>query len=361
MAPVVCRERFEYNEFGCECQILPDPPKKNKMNFEMGSRNMSDKIDFRSAFHALTGNDPFHWQTALFERFVQGDLPSTCDLPTGLGKTAVIPIWLIALVAAPERSARRLELRFVNRRTVVDQSTAEAEKLQLRLRNSDREDIAHEDGIVLKTLAGDLRKLCAFRDDEVGPLAISTLRGQFADNGEWVRQSGASSVDRWNGRYDRQSPLVQWLQHWLQGQAPARRIPRTGRAAGPRRSTLGAGVPKALGKGRVGTTAGRRCRKLPWPKLRIMALTATARNGKNAPGGDSGTFELTPEERQPPMVLPDPPTLPIHRVWRRLSAKKSLSFHAAKAEKGAVARRIAGLAAEHADQRRNASCFRSDA
>jgi CRISPR-associated endonuclease/helicase Cas3 len=45
---------------------------------------------------AALGNDPFPWQVALLERFLKGELPDALDVPTGLGKTAVMAIWLIA-------------------------------------------------------------------------------------------------------------------------------------------------------------------------------------------------------------------------------------------------------------------------
>ena len=54
---------------------------------------------FSRAFHALTGNEHFFWQRRLYQRMLNGDLPVTCDLPTGLGKTSVIPIWLIAFAS----------------------------------------------------------------------------------------------------------------------------------------------------------------------------------------------------------------------------------------------------------------------
>jgi CRISPR-associated endonuclease/helicase Cas3 len=53
--------------------------------------------DFEKAFAALTGNYPFPWQWALYERFIAGNLPDSCNLPTGLGKTSVITVWLLAL------------------------------------------------------------------------------------------------------------------------------------------------------------------------------------------------------------------------------------------------------------------------
>jgi len=127
------------------------------------------EIDFTAAFQAITGNAPFPWQEALFARLTAGDPPPACNLPTGLGKTSVIPIWLIALATNPDNVPRRL-VYVVNRRTVVDQATDEAEKVRKRLPD--------EPG-----LRDRLRALCASPDGV--PLAISTLRGQFADNREW--------------------------------------------------------------------------------------------------------------------------------------------------------------------------------
>ena len=79
-------------------------------------------IDFDRAFRGLTGHAPFPWQRALYERFVAGKIPKSCDLPTGLGKTSVVAVWTIALAQFPDRIPRRL-VYVVNRRTVVDQTT----------------------------------------------------------------------------------------------------------------------------------------------------------------------------------------------------------------------------------------------
>lgn len=124
-----------------------------------------ETIDFPTAFRALTGNDPFPWQRALYERFVRDDIPASCNLPTGMGKTSVIAVWLIARVNAPDKMPRRL-VYVVNRRTVVDQTTDEVEKYR--------------------------RNLAAAGITE--PLAISTLRGQFADNREWSADPSRPAV-----------------------------------------------------------------------------------------------------------------------------------------------------------------------
>ncbi len=137
---------------------------------------MSDKIHFKGAFRLLTGNHAFPWQEEMYKRMVKGDIPSSCNLPTGLGKTAVIPIWLIALANEPKKMPRRL-VYVVNRRTVVDQATDEARGIRDQLKNT-----PHRPEI-LGRLADRLASLAAVPNGE--PLAISTLRGQFADNGEW--------------------------------------------------------------------------------------------------------------------------------------------------------------------------------
>lgn len=116
-------------------------------------------LDFYRIFEALTGHCPLRWQQRLYDSFVRGIVPPTCAIPTGLGKTSVIPIWLIALATKPNCLPRRL-VYVVNRRTVVDQATREAEKLRTRL----------------------LKNPTLLRFE---PPAISTLRGQFADNREW--------------------------------------------------------------------------------------------------------------------------------------------------------------------------------
>lgn len=50
-------------------------------------------------FAELSGirSGAYHWQEELFIKFVQGDWPSDLCLPTGLGKTSVMYVWLLAL------------------------------------------------------------------------------------------------------------------------------------------------------------------------------------------------------------------------------------------------------------------------
>jgi len=134
---------------------------------------------FDDDFTMLTGNPPFPWQRALYERFVARDFPAACDLPTGLGKTSVIVLWLLALARNPTLPRRLVYV--VNRRTVVDQSTAEAERL--------RKQLLEPQARHLNEALGALAAVTAEH-----PLAISTLRGEFADNGAWRRDPSRPAI-----------------------------------------------------------------------------------------------------------------------------------------------------------------------
>jgi len=136
-------------------------------------------VAFDDDFALLTGNPPFPWQRALYERLLVNDFPSACDLPTGLGKTSVIALWLLALSKNPSLPRRLVYV--VNRRTVVDQSTAEAERLSRQLL---------EPGA--QHLRAALDALAAVPAPT--PIAISTLRGEFADNGAWRRDPARPSI-----------------------------------------------------------------------------------------------------------------------------------------------------------------------
>ena len=146
-------------------------------------------MKFEEAFQHLTGNSPFPWQESLYlEWFCSGKVPATCDLPTGLGKTSVVAVWLLALAEHPDRIPRRL-VYVVNRRTVVDQTTIEVEKYRSQLQTEP----------ALIDTRNRLSGLCALprreKDDEpVSPLALSTLRGQFADNREWSADPARPAV-----------------------------------------------------------------------------------------------------------------------------------------------------------------------
>ena len=133
-------------------------------------------LDFENAFQALTGHWPFPWQRRLFEEHLScGRLSPALDIPTGLGKTAVMAVWLLAR-AAGAALPRRL-VYVVDRRAVVDQATDFAE----RLRNAFEEDERLET----------VRRALDLSDR---PLPISTLRGRHADNREWMADPAAPAI-----------------------------------------------------------------------------------------------------------------------------------------------------------------------
>jgi CRISPR-associated endonuclease/helicase Cas3 len=110
--------------------------------------------DFQHQFELLTGFQPLPWQTRLFlDYFDKGDLPSVVDAPTGVGKTAVMALWLIAKRANCKVPCRLVYV--VDRRAVVDQATEFVEHMRARLPEGER-------------------------------FPISTLRGQYMDNRTWL-------------------------------------------------------------------------------------------------------------------------------------------------------------------------------
>lgn len=142
--------------------------------------------EFDRDFQALTGHKRLPWQRALFAEFLKGNFPKGCDIPTGLGKTSIIAVWLLALARHARAGSilgfpRRLAY-VVNRRTVVDQATAEVETLRKALTTESD----------LQPVADALRSLTAWPSSHA--LAISTLRGQFGDNAEWRNDPARPAV-----------------------------------------------------------------------------------------------------------------------------------------------------------------------
>ena len=114
---------------------------------------------------------PFRWQVRLLRRMLDADLPRVVDIPTGLGKTSVMALWLIAL-GEGARLPRRL-VYVVDRRAVVDQATRFAE----RLRRNMPDELAEKLGL-----------------DARAGLPISTLRGGFADNRDWLEDPSKPAI-----------------------------------------------------------------------------------------------------------------------------------------------------------------------
>lgn len=272
-------------------------------------------MTFYEKFEKLTGKHPFPWQEALYARFLDDDIPNVCDIPTGLGKTSVMAIWLIAL-AQGTRMPRRL-VYVVNRRTVVDQTTNEAVRLRQK---------AHTIGIY--------------------DLAISTLRGQFADNQEWSSDPSRPAVIC--GTVDMIGSRLLFNGYRIGFKSRPLHAGFLGQDAllihdeahlEPAFQKLIESIEDHQKHERQQLQDDN---DLPWPGLKVMALSATGRNGNEnqKPAG------LTEQEKHPPVMVPDPPLEPIHHVWRRLRAKKKLSPHGIDDEKK-LADRMADYVLEH--------------
>ena len=87
---------------------------------------------FRDFFKEVHGHRPFPWQEALLERALERGWPALVDVPTGLGKTAVLDVAVFLNALGSEHGRRRVFL-VVDRRLIVDQAHDEAEKIRQAL------------------------------------------------------------------------------------------------------------------------------------------------------------------------------------------------------------------------------------
>ncbi|HET9049872.1 MAG TPA: type I-U CRISPR-associated helicase/endonuclease Cas3 [Chiayiivirga sp.] len=119
------------------------------------------------------GVTPFPWQERLLTSLIKGTLPSAIDLPTGLGKTSVIAIWLLARAAGAKIPLRLVYV--VDRRAVVDQASTVAEHLA---------DLVKQTSDLVTALGVDAER----------GLAVSTLRGQHIDNRRWLDDPSVPAI-----------------------------------------------------------------------------------------------------------------------------------------------------------------------
>jgi CRISPR-associated endonuclease/helicase Cas3 len=257
-------------------------------------------VNFKNAFAALTGNEPFPWQEALFERFISGrsdNIPRSCNLPTGLGKTSVIAIWLLARRINPSLPRRLVYV--VNRRTVVDQTTAEVERYK----------------------------------SKCSGLAVSTLRGQFVDNREWSTDPSREAVIC--GTVDMIGSRLLFSGYGIGFKS------RPLHAGFLGQDTLivhdEAHLEPAFQELLIAIQREQHAGRFPdrYP-LRVMELTAT-------PRGEGEVFGLTEEEKHADFGRSDVPE-PLRVVWRRTHANKTVRLHEEAKE---LADELAGFALAH--------------
>lgn len=139
---------------------------------------------FSEFFHAVHGVLPFPWQQRLMQRVMDAgkDWPQAITLPTASGKTSCIDIALFALAAqadlpADKRTAPRRIAFVVDRRIIVDEASARAEKIAAALKpGAKKSAIVEAVARRLRVLAGD------FAED---PLRVVTLRGGVFRDQTW--------------------------------------------------------------------------------------------------------------------------------------------------------------------------------
>src|SRR5436190_11571634 len=90
--------------------------------------------DFGRFFEEVHGYRPFPWQEALVTRVLGRGWPALIDVPTGLGKTAVLDVALFVNALRSEHGRRRVFL-VVDRRLIVEQAHDQAQQTQKALEN----------------------------------------------------------------------------------------------------------------------------------------------------------------------------------------------------------------------------------
>ena len=263
---------------------------------------MSPPKTFDEWFVQLTGQQPFPWQEVLYRLFAAGKVPSSCDLPTGIGKTSVITVWLIARILHPDQIPTRL-VYVVNRRTVVDQTTVEVERLRASLGK------------------------CAFAPAESRDLAVSTLRGQYADNRDWSTDPSRLAVIC--GTVDMIGSRLLFSGYGIGFKARPLHAGFIGQDAllVHDESHLEPAFQNVI----EGVVAEQQ-RRGDWRPLRVMALSATARNAAPV----SAVLSLSDEDLRHPVV------------GQRLRAHKAIHLDAIDDEKKLLADAIVRKAMAHA-------------
>ena len=298
---------------------------------------------FDRAFEALMGSAPFGWQRRLFtDHFLHGDIPAALDIPTGLGKSSVIVVWLIALAHQAGSGRVCLPRRLVyvvNRRAVVDQATAVAEGLRRRLRAAlGKAAVGADDDAVIARwqpadaaaasgIAETLLGLCLDCEDDASPLAISTLRGEFADNREWQADPARPTIIV--GTVDMIGSRL-----LFSGYGVSRRM-RPFHAGLLGQDTLlihdEAHLSEPFGK-LVHSIAEVQQTQKALRRLRVMELTATQRDGTSA------AFALTSSEKSEAEAV------------KRLQAIKRLRFEGSAEDKGGTIAKVVELALRYKDE-----------
>lgn len=148
--------------------------------------------DFAAFFEEVHGHRPYAWQDELCRQVCERGWPAALDVPTGMGKTAVLDIAVFALALqarqpAAQRSASTRTFLVVDRRVIVDQAHERAQALRRALQEALRRD----DGSAVAAVAASLDALS-------GPgspvLDVARLRGGITWSSRWLRSARQPAV-----------------------------------------------------------------------------------------------------------------------------------------------------------------------
>lgn len=259
------------------------------MKSQHNSRDERGAEWLRCALGLDLGQTPFPWQVDLLQRFLQGKAVTALDIPTGLGKTAVMAVWLVAR-ALGSSLPRRL-VYVVDRRAVVDQATEVAESL--------RAWVAKERSVADALGLGD------------HPLPISTLRGQHVDNRAWLEDPSSPAIVV--GTVDMVGSRLLFSGY---GVSPRMRPYHAGLLGADTLVVLDEAhlVPafedllRQVERGAESFGPKDRSLSMLLPSFKLLSLSATGRQA------DSTSLTLTDADRRDPIVS------------KRLTAKKTLSI-----------------------------------
>ena len=147
------------------------------------SLNAGDFAHFLAGVH---GHSPFPWQQGLVDDLAASNAwPDVLNLPTSAGKTAALDaaVFHLALRAdEPQRAALRICL-VVDRRLVVDDAHARAEKLATALSHPGRVRNTEHRRVVTEVA----ERLASFAENPSRPLVVQRLRGGAPLETEWAR------------------------------------------------------------------------------------------------------------------------------------------------------------------------------
>ncbi|MEU4347004.1 type I-U CRISPR-associated helicase/endonuclease Cas3 [Streptomyces sp. NPDC023838] len=154
--------------------------------------------DFPGFVEAVHGHRPFPWQSDYLNKVEETGNWLDLDVPTGLGKTSLIDIWMFLLAwqcaTGQERSVPLRLFFVVDRRLVVDQAHEHARTIQHALESAPHESLTGRVAQALRTLSGESTALEAVR-----------MRGGVDWASRWLRSPVqpaviTSTVDQYGSR-----------------------------------------------------------------------------------------------------------------------------------------------------------------